>query len=157
MAIQAVAGATAKKTGVGAVQKKAKRYQELKGARAKVSARRKALGLSRGRETDAPYLLSVAGVAMITIAMFFDFVPPVFVIMLDFFFGLGELISWPLDILATIILGGWMWIRGGKITKGKKLQNFLIKRGPFIFFEYVPILGSIGPWWTVNVFIFLRK
>ena len=157
MAIQVLVGVAAKRAATRAALKKAKKYRELKGARAKVRARRKALGLSRGRETDAPYLLSPEGIAMMTAALFFDFVPPVIVLTLNIFFGLGELLSWPLDILATIMIGGWMWARGGKMTFGKKFMRFLKKRGLFIFLEYVPIVGSIGPWWTINVFMFLRK
>lgn len=105
---------------------------------------------------NRPKLLSVEGVAMMSVAMIFDFVPPVFVLILDFFFGMGELISWPIDIFATIILGGWMWIRGGKQGTGEKLVEFLKKRAPLAAMEFIPIIGE-GPWWTINVFLFLKK
>ncbi len=98
-----------------------------------------------------PELLSAEGIAMLSVALMFDLIPPVFVIALDFLFGAGELISWPIDIFATIVLGGWMWIRGGE-----KMTGFLKTRGALAALEYIPLVGE-GPWWTINVFLFLKK
>ena len=53
---------------------------------------------------DRPELLSGEGIAMMGVALMFDLIPPVFVLTLNIFFGIGELISWPIDILATIVL-----------------------------------------------------
>jgi len=110
--------------------KKAKRIRQLPGARKKVRDKRKGLGRSKMRD-DRPYLMSVEGIAMMTIAVLLDFIPPLIVIPLDLLFGFGELISWPLDILGTIVLGGWMWFRGGEMTFGKKAGAISKKESPF--------------------------
>ena len=108
------------------------------------------------KDAEAPDILSGEGIAMMAAAAAFDLIPPVFVLTLNIFFGLGELLSWSLDILATMILGTWMFMRGGEKTFGKKFGRFLKRRAPFIVAEYVPLLGA-GPWWMVNVFLFLKK
>ena len=105
---------------------------------------------------DRPRLLSPEGVSMLSVALLLDLVPPVFVLTLDILFGAGELISWPIDIFGTIVLGGWMWARGGKMAFGKKMERFLMRRGPFILAEYIPVVGAL-PFWTINVFLFLKK
>ena len=104
-----------------------------------------------------PTLTSPEGVTMIAIAAFADFVPPIFVLILNFFFGLGELISWPLDIFFTGLFGIWMWTRGGDMIRKGKGKRFLKKRGLWMLGEYVPILGSIAPFWLINVLLFLRS
>ncbi|MFY9457545.1 MAG: hypothetical protein WAP23_01260 [Candidatus Spechtbacterales bacterium] len=105
---------------------------------------------------NRPDLLSGEGIAMISVALMLDLIPPVFVIALDFFFGMGELISWPIDIFATIVLGGWMYMRGGNVSAGKKFTNLVKKRAVFFAAEFIPIVGE-GPWHTINVFKFLKK
>lgn len=104
---------------------------------------------------DRPALISPEGIALMTTAMAFDFIPPVIVFTLDLFFGAGELISWPIDILGTIVLGGWMWMRGGRGGAGK-FTDFAKRRLPWVAAEYIPLVGE-GPWWTINVFLFLKK
>jgi len=146
MPIQAIAGIAAKKAAKRAARRAARR-----------SAKKSKKGAQATVKDDRPELMSAEGVAMMTTALLFDFVPPAMVLALNLLFGLGELLSWPLDILATMMLGGWMWARGGKMPFRKKSTQFLKKRGLFIFLEYVPIVGSIGPWWTFNVFMFLKK
>ena len=93
---------------------------------------RKARGLTRAKrlkqtaktqDAEAPGILSLEGVAMMGTAAAFDIIPPVFVLVLDIFFGLGELLSWPLDILATMILGTWMHEAAKKLLV-KSLGNF---------------------------------
>jgi len=39
---------------------------------------------------------------------------------------------------------------------GKKMERFLKRRGPFILAEYIPVVGAL-PFWTINVFLFLKK
>lgn len=141
--------------GIARGVKIAKRAQKLRRARKATRARREALGRTRIRE-DRPELLSPEGIAMLTAAMVLDFIPPIFVLALNLFFGAGELVSWPIDIFGTIVLGGWMWISGGKMSFGKKFMQFIKKRGPFIVGEYIPIAGAL-PFWTINVFLFLKK
>lgn len=106
---------------------------------------------------SAPPLMSGEGIAMLTIAAMFDLIPPILVIPLDFLFGIGELISWPLDMLATVLLGGWMWARGGKMPFKKKAGNFAKKRLIFFAIEYIPGIGSVVPSHIINVYRFLKK
>lgn len=108
------------------------------------------------KDAEAPDILSGEGIAMMAAAAAFDLIPPVFVLTLNIFFGLGELLSWSLDILATMILGTWMFVRGGEKTFGKKFGRFLKRRAPLIAAEYVPIVGAF-PFWMLNVFLFLKK
>ncbi|MBI1888320.1 MAG: hypothetical protein HYS15_00055 [Candidatus Spechtbacteria bacterium] len=106
-----------------------------------------------------PTLLSIEGIAMLFTALAFDFIPPIFIFLLDlnpFLPGAGEFISPVIDVFATITLGGWMFLRSGGQGIGGKLTQFIKKRGALIGLEYVPILGE-GPWWTINVFMFLKK
>lgn len=136
----------------------AARLAARKAKRSGLKKLKRGIGAKQTAEAQdtSPDILSPEGVAMMGTAIAFDFIPPVVVLVLDALFGLGELISWPLDILATIILGGWMWARGGKMTFGKKLGKFLKRRGLLVAFEYIPIWGEL-PWWTINVFLFLKK
>lgn len=152
-----VAALVARRVALSAARgaKKAKRVRELRGARAKTRAQRKALGHPKMRD-PRPYILSPEGIAMLSVALILDLVPPIFVLALDFFFGIGELISWPIDIFGTIVLGTWMYARGGQGTTGKKLGRFLKRRAPLIVGEYIPVVGAL-PFWTINVLFFLRK
>ena len=131
----------------------ARRAARKAAARVAASGAKKEKGVMRD---DRPGVLSPEGVAMLSVALLLDLVPPVFVLALDIFFGVGEFISWPIDIFGTIILGGWMWARGGKMAFGKKMERFLKRRGPFILAEYIPVVGAL-PFWTINVFLFLKK
>lgn len=113
---------------------------------------------NRPPKSDGPTLSNPEGIAMLAVAAFADLVPPVFILLLDIAFGVGELVSWAFDILFTIVLGGWMFIRGGeKMKTGKKVGQFLKRRAPWMAGEYVPILGSIAPFWLINTFLFLRE
>lgn len=157
--LAAIAGVAARKAALSLARKKAGKKLLKKGA--KRTAKRRAKRRARGRQVaeapdNRPYILSPEGVAMISVALAIDLIPPIIVLVLNILFGLGELISWPIDILATIILGGWMWLRGGEMTFGKKLMKFLKRRVPFMVGEYIPIAGAL-PFWTINVFLFLRK
>jgi hypothetical protein len=136
----------------------AARIAARRATRKAAAARAAASGAKKGKKErdDRPGVLSPEGVAMLSVALILDLVPPVFVLALDIFFGVGEFISWPIDIFGTIVLGGWMWARGGKIASGKKMGQFLKRRGPFILAEYIPIVGAL-PFWTINVFLFLKK
>ena len=131
----------------------ARRAARKAAARVAASGAKKEKGVMRD---DRHGVLSPEGVAMLSVALLLDLVPPVFVLALDILLGAGELISWPIDIFGTIVLGGWMWARGGKIASGKKMGQFLKRRGPFILAEYIPIVGAL-PFWTINVFLFLKK
>lgn len=108
------------------------------------------------RKGGGPTLLSPEGVAMLTTAVFWDFAPLLITIPLDLLFDIGEIVDWIPDILATLTLGFWMYIRSGEMAFGKKLSQFLQKRGMFMAMEFIPHVGWI-PWWTINVFFFLKK
>jgi len=133
----------------------AKRFERRFGRKPGKGARRRLRG--KGRADNRPSLMSPEGVAMMSIAFAFDFVPPIFVLILDLAFGLGEVVSWTLDILATMIIGGWMYYRGGSMQGKGKFAKFLKRRVPWMAGEYVPILGSIMPFWVINTFLFLKK
>lgn len=110
------------------------------------------------RSFDGPTLTNGEGVMMLVIAAFADFVPPIFVLTLNIFFGAGELLSWSLDILFTGLFGVWMWTRGKSVTQTKgRASRFLRRRGLWMLGEYIPILGSIAPFWIINVILFLRS
>lgn len=145
--------AAARSAALAAKRKKyeAQRAQAMRGAKKRAQN-------ARGRKTEdaRPSIFSPEGVAMLVTAIVFDFVPPVIVLVLDFFFGIGEILSWAIDIFATITLGVWIWVRGGDMTFGKKFTRYLKRRAPFIVAEYIPVFGE-GPWWTVNVLLFLKK
>ena len=95
---------------------------------------------------------------MLSVAAFADLVPPLIVLPLDIIFGIGEILSWILDITLTITLGSWMFIRGGGPLIGrKKLTRFLQRRVPLMLGEYIPIAGDILPLWLINVVLFLQE
>lgn len=95
------------------------------------------------------------GILMIGTAMFADLIS-LLCLALDIFFGIGEIIAWIPDIFFTIILGGWMYMRGsGGLNTGRKISNFLKKRGSMMALKYVPFLGTAMPIWTITVIMFL--
>lgn len=107
---------------------------------------------------EKPTLTNPEGIMMLAIAAFADFVPPIFVLVLDIFFGVGELLSWPLDIFFTAIFGIWMWTRGVSVRRTKgRAGRFLRRRGIWMLGEYIPILGSIAPFWIINTLFFLKE
>ena len=61
-----------------------------------------------------------------------------------------------LDILGAVIIGGWMFIRGGGLNKNiikKGLKKFSIAFG----IELVPFLGGVCPSWTILVYKELKS
>lgn len=114
---------------------------------------------------EGPTLTNPEGVTMIALSAFADFVPPIFILSLDVLIGAGEPVSWALDIFFTVVFGIWMWTRGGDIlrkgkggAKGKikgKFMRFLKRRGLWMLGEYVPVLGSIAPFWLIGTILFL--
>jgi len=133
-----------------------RKTHELRRRRAMRRARKRKTRPTQKQGDGAPYIFSPEGIAMLTIALLLDIIPPVIVLLLDFFFGLGEPFSWALDIFGTMTLGLWMWARGGEMTLGKKFARYLKRRAPLIVAEYIPVVGA-GPWWTINVILFLKK
>lgn len=94
---------------------------------------------------------------MLTTAMFADFIGFI-LLALNIFFGIGEIIAWIPDILFTIVLGGWMYTRGGGgVNTTGRLSKFLKRRAPLMLAEYVPLVGTTLPLWTINVIMFLMQ
>jgi len=151
--------------GIAASRRAALSAARTQERRARARARQRRARLARAakgqareiaEQDDRPYIFSPEGVAMLIFAILLDFAPPIIVLILDFFFGIGEVVSWIVDIFGTITLGLWIFLRSGEMTFGKKLTRYLKRRAPFIVAEYVPVFGE-GPWWTLNVFLFLKK
>jgi hypothetical protein len=60
-----------------------------------------------------------------------------------------------LDVLGMLIIGGWMFMRGGGLNK-KIIKRGLRRFGFSSAIEIVPWLGGIAPSWTILVFIELK-
>lgn len=80
---------------------------------------------------------------------------------LNFFFGIGEILSFIPDFLGLFIIGGWMLIRSGIITetKGvKKMGTKIFKRlGLSFLVELIPVVGNVAPCWTLAVYFELKN
>ena len=108
-------------------------------------------------------LISPEGVLMFFIAGVLDSVGLVFFVLS--FFGIGIPLSFVLDILGFIIIGGWIFIRTGQIktTKktaeaAKKIAKKAGKRFGITFLvELIPFLGDISPSWLILVFFELKN
>lgn len=110
-------------------------------------------------------LVSPEGVAMISIAGILDLVG-VICLVLDIFFGVGEILSWLSDGIGIIFIGGWMFFRSGKVvgapkrTKGGLFSLDFLKtifRGKYkkfltpIIGEVLPFVGAL-PFWSLAVY-----
>ena len=93
------------------------------------------------------------GVLMLMIAVPLDLIGIILLILS--FFGVGIPLSFLLDILGMIIIGGWLLIRTGSIKSTRGAQNVarkVLKRFGFTFLaELVPFLGDAYPGWTILV------
>jgi len=107
-------------------------------------------------------IISPEGVAMLSLAGILDIIG-VICLILDLFFGIGEIPSWISDGVGIIFIGGWMWFRSGRITvperAKKRTEKYLRKifRGKWKKFltpvvgEVAPIVGVL-PFWTLAVY-----
>jgi len=71
-------------------------------------------------------------------------------LILDIFFGIGEIPSWISDGVGTIFIGGWMWLRSGVMKTSERVKQGTEKglrklfRGKYKKF-FTPILGEVAP------------
>ena len=108
-------------------------------------------------------LISPEGCLILFVAIILDLIG------LFFFFlsfaGIGIPLSFILDIAGMLIIGGWLFIRTGRLKGKKKNAEFVKKiakktgkRFSIAFFvELVPFLGDISPSWTILVFLELMS
>jgi len=92
------------------------------------------------------------GVLMFCVAGILDGIG--FILFLLFWLGIDD--YGILDVLGMIIIGGWMFVRGGGANKN------IIKRGLRRFgfaavVELAPFLGGIAPSWTILVWKELKS
>lgn len=60
-----------------------------------------------------------------------------------------------LDVLGMLIIGGWMFMRGGGLNK-KIIKRGLRRFAISSIVELIPFLGGIAPSWTILVFMELK-
>jgi len=79
----------------------------------------------------------------------------------------GQIVSILIDIMAVVIIGGWMWFRSGQITTSQKTQQRIAKfakwakrlkwlRPLLIILEFIPIVGAL-PLWILAVYFELKN
>ena len=111
------------------------------------------------QEDNKPTALSPEGVLMLFIAVIFDFIGLILLV-LTLFWGIGQAISPFLDIAGLVVIGGWMMARAGTITVPKKALKTAGKLGkkiglPFLG-ELIPVFGDIAFCWTLAVWFSLK-
>lgn len=102
--------------------------------------------------------LTRPGVIMLFIAILLDLFG-IICLILDIFFGLGEIPSWISDGIGIIFISGWMFLKSGKIEAPERTQRGLRKlfRGKWkkfltpIIGEVAPFVGAL-PFWSLTVY-----
>jgi hypothetical protein len=108
-------------------------------------------------------LISPEGVAMMFVAGILDIIG-VICLILDIFFGIGEIPSWISDGIGIIFISGWMFLRSGRVEAPERAQRGLRKlfRGKWkrfltpIIGEVTPFVGAL-PFWTLSVYFELTS
>jgi len=112
------------------------------------------------RKTTA--LLTPEGTVMLSLAVMLD-IFGVLCLIMDVFFGLGEIPSWISGAVGIIFIGGWMLFRSGRMAVpgrakkrvGRGLRKvFQGKWKRFltpILGEVTPVIGGL-PFWTLAVY-----
>ena len=150
MALPAIVAGAAK--ALSAAGKGLKASRLAKGAKFLPKGKR-----TQEQEREAPGLLSTGGIAILPIAIILDITGMILLCVgLDDFFLT--------DIIGIIFIGGWLWLRTGKVAEtprkgGLFKMDFLRKlfRGKYKRF-LTPILGEIFPYvgalpfWTLAVY-----
>jgi len=85
-------------------------------------------------------------------------------LVLDIFFGVGEIPSWISDGVGIIFIGGWMFLRSGRVEMPERAQKGLRKlfRGKWkkfltpIIGEVAPFVGAL-PFWSLAVYFELTS
>jgi hypothetical protein len=101
-------------------------------------------------------------VIMFIVAILLD-IFGVICLILDIFFGVGEIPSWFSDGAGIIFIGGWMWFRSGRMEVPERAKQRAEKglrklfRGKYKKF-FTPILGEVAPlvgafpFWSLAVY-----
>ncbi len=103
-------------------------------------------------------LFTLEGILMLSIAIILDLLGLILFILS--FFIVGIPLSFILDIIGLVVIGGWMFLRSGKIKMTKKAakvsQKILKRLGLAFVGEVIPFFGDIAFCWTLVVFLELR-
>jgi hypothetical protein len=102
--------------------------------------------------------LTRPGVIILFIAILLDLFG-ITCLILDIFFGVGEIPSWISDGIGIIFISGWMFLKSGRIEAPEKAQRGLRKlfRGKWkkfltpIIGEVCPFVGAL-PFWSLTVY-----
>ncbi len=112
-------------------------------------------------------LLRPEGIAMMSLAGILDLIGLICLI-LDIFFGVGEIPSWISDGVGIIFVGGWMFFRAGRVEVPERVKRGVDKglrklfRGKWKKFltpvigEVAPFVGAL-PFWTISVYFELTS
>lgn len=98
-------------------------------------------GGSGGGGAEKPRALSPEGVTMLALAGVLE-IANVIIGILDFAFGIGVLLGPVVNAAGTFLIGGWLWMRFGKLPLKKVL-------GPLVL-NSIPLAKFI-PWWFLSV------
>jgi len=99
--------------------------------------------------TDKFSALTRPGVIMLIVAILID-IFGVICLLLDIFFGIGEIPSWISDGAGIVFIGGWIWFRSGRVEVSERAKQRTEKglkklfRGKYKKF-LTPILGEVAP------------
>ncbi|MCK4473976.1 hypothetical protein KAU40_01795 [Candidatus Parcubacteria bacterium] len=156
MALPAIVAGAAK--ALSAAGKGLKASRLAKGAKFLPKGKR-----TQEQEREAPGLLSTEGIAILPIAIILDITGMILLCVgLDDFFLT--------DIIGIIFIGGWLWLRTGKITETPKRKRGLFKmdflrklfRGKYKRF-LTPFIGEVifylgaFPFWSLAVYFELTE
>lgn len=104
-------------------------------------------------------LFSPEGILMLSIAVLLDGLG--FCCLILSFFGIGIPISGVLDGIGLLTIGGWMFLRTGRIGATRKVTRTfgrLFKRLGLAFIgEAIPFFGDIAFCWTLLVYFELKE
>lgn len=95
----------------------------------------------KGGKREKPKALSPEGITMLALAGVLEAVN-VIIGFLDFAFGIGLLLGPVINFVGTLLIGGWLWMRFGKLPLKKALGPLVINSIPFLKFL---------PWWLLSV------
>ena len=128
-----------------AIAAAAARLKKLKPALSKIK------GALPERKEEGVEFGSPEAIVMLFVAWMFDS-GNIILGFLDFAFGIGVILSPIVNTPATIIIGGWLFLRGGKMPIKKMALKAL---GPLLG-NSVP-LAKFVPWWFISVWTSLKK
>ena len=159
MAIPAIAAGAAKALkGVGAGMGRIG-----KGIGQELKKRPAALPTPTAKEEEDRSVLTRPEVIFLFIAILLDLFGVVCLV-LDIFFGVGEILSWISDGVGIVFIGGWMFLRSGRVEMPERAQKGLRKlfRGKWkkfltpIIGEVCPFVGAL-PFWSLAVYFELTS